>query len=310
MGALLILGVFYSGGFASAQEVFQNATGVQISPVRFDWDMNSGDERAGTINVKNYADKSYEVEIAVEDFYVSDDSSEAQFFIPNSGHPLYAYDVINWITVSEKLTLAPGEGRDVSFKIKVPKETPTGGYYGAIFFKNRVSDNGQGSVEEGSRLIVNQRVGALLVMAVKGEQPIKRAAKLNSFFSAKKVFWDNPAEFSAQILNSGNLHFKGVGTIEILKFGKKEAVINLDPRVMYPSRIRNYAENWKFSSWGYGWYRANLNFASEDGEIKLAGTTTFWIIPWKTTAAIAVLLLILWIVWRVFTKKFEIRRKE
>ena len=196
LGMLLLLGVFYFGGSARAQEVFQSTTGVQISPVRFDWDMNSGDERTGTINLKNYSDKNPIVEVAVEDFYVSDDSSEAQFFIPNQNHPLYAYDVINWITAPGNQTLAPGEGKDVIFKVKVPKETPTGGYYGAIFFKNKVSEDEQGIVE-GSKIVIDQRVGALLVMAVKGEQPIKRSAKLNSYLPTKKVFWESPAELSS-----------------------------------------------------------------------------------------------------------------
>jgi hypothetical protein len=309
LGVLLLLGVFYFGGSARSQDIYQSTTGVQISPVRFDWDMNSGDERTGTINLKNYSDKTYEVEVGVEDFYVSDDSSEAQFFIPNQGHPLYAYDVINWITAPGIQTLAPGEGRDVIFKVKVPKETPTGGYYGAIFFKNNVSAAEQ-KPTEGSQLVVNQRVGALLVMAVKGDQPIKRSAKLNAFSSIKKVFWNNPAELSTQILNDGNLHFKGAGKVEIRKFGSLKETFNLDPRVMYPGKIRNYQTQWTFSPWGYGWYQADLSFASEDGGITLSGTTSFWVIPWKTTVAVVILLLILWIIWNVFSKKFEIRRKE
>lgn len=308
LGVLLFLGVFCFGGSAKSQEAFQSTTGVQISPVRFDWDMNSGDERTGTINLKNYSDKAYEVEVGVEDFYVSDDSSEAQFFIPNLGHPLYAYDVINWITAPGIQTLAPGEGRDVTFKVKVPKVTPTGGYYGAIFFKNNVSAADQEQAA-GSKLVVNQRVGALLVMAVKGDQPIKRSARINSFQSTKKVFWENPAEISTQILNDGNLHFKGTGKVDIFKFGSKKETLNLDPRVMYPGRIRNYETKWSFSPWGYGWYRADISFASEDGGITLSGTTSFWVIPWKTTVAVAVLLVILWIIWNVFSKKFEIRRK-
>jgi len=309
LGMLLFLGVFYFAGSARAQEVFQSTTGVQISPVRFDWDMNSGEERTGTINLKNYSDKTYEVEVGVEDFYVSDDSSEAQFFIPNQNHPLYAYDVINWISAPDKQTLSPGEGRDVIFKVKVPKATPTGGYYGALFFKNKLGEADQ-KPAEGSQLVVNQRVGALLVMAVKGEQPIKRSAQLNSFLSTKKVFWENPAELSAQILNDGNLHFKGSGKIDIFKFGSKKETLNLDPRIMYPGKIRNYSEKWNFSPWGYGWYKAELSFASEDGGITLVGATSFWVIPWKTTVAVAVLLLILWIIWSVFSKKFEIRRKK
>jgi hypothetical protein len=84
---LLLAGAFCLGGSSVAQENLQNATGIQISPVRFDWDMNSGEKRTGTINLKNYSEKNQEVELSVEDFYVSDDSTEAKFFVPNQGHP-------------------------------------------------------------------------------------------------------------------------------------------------------------------------------------------------------------------------------
>lgn len=303
------MGVFCYWAVAKGQEQDPRiATGVQVSPIRFDWDMNDGDERTGFINLKNYSKEDYEVAVEIEDFYVTDDATEARFFVPNKDHPLYAYDVINWIDMPKNLTLSPGEGRDISFQVKVPEGTPTGGYYGAIFFKTspKGADQNQGT---DSRIIVHQRVGVLLVTAVKGDQPIIRSGKLQKFEPARKIFWSQPASIISEILNSGNLHYKAVGNIDIYKFGKKMESLPVDQRVIYPGKFRRYENNWIFSNWAYGYYKAKLDLISEDGQIKIAGETSFWVIPWKTTVAIIILLVIIYLIYRIFTKKFEIRKK-
>lgn len=311
--AILLLGavVFCYGKNAKAQTDQQPTGGVQISPVRFDWDLNSGQMRTGIINLKNYSDRDYETEIEIEDFYVSDDSTEAKFFIPDKNHPLYAYDVINWISIPQAVTLAPGEGRDITFQVNVPAQTPTGGYYGAIFFKSKVQNKNSGDpLEENSQIKVNQRVGALLVMAVKGSEPIQRSAKLSSFIPKSKVFFANPVELIAGINNSGNLHFKGSGVIKISKFGVPMKNIDLDQRVLYPGRTREYTKSLTFAPWDFGYYRADLEFESEDHAIKVSGATDFWIIPWKTTVAVLILLAVIWFIYHFFTSKFEIRKKS
>jgi len=299
------------GSFSIARADENNmATGVQVSPIRFDWDFNAGEERTGVVNLKNYSsDISYSVEINAEDFYVTDDTTEARFFIPNEKHPLYAYDVINWLELPENLTLAPNEGRDVFFKVKIPKETPTGGYYGALFFKtNKVLS--EETSKDASRVVVNQRVGVLLVMAVKGASPINLSGKLDGVLSENKIFWDNPAKFSAEIFNSGNLHYQIAGNFKLYKFGKEISSQEVLPRIVYPNKKRIFEHTWEFSPWAYGRYKVKANFWSEDKQVQLVGVTSFWVIPWKTTVASILLLLIIWSIYRFFDKNFEIKKKE
>ena len=38
--------------------------------MRFDWDINSGEERSGVVNLKNYSADPYDVEIQLEDSLV------------------------------------------------------------------------------------------------------------------------------------------------------------------------------------------------------------------------------------------------
>jgi hypothetical protein len=316
-GKIFLLFLFFFLGFFSfysqrvwAAEMGVPESGVQVSPVRFDWNFNSGEERTGVVNLKNYSsDASYAVEISVEDFYVTDDATEARFFIPDAAHPLYAWDVINWIELPADLTLAPNEGRDVFFKVKVPQNAPTGGYYGALFFKSKRLAN-DGISQDSSKVIINQRVGILLVMAVKGAEPINLSGKLSRVFPEKRIFWDNPAKVFTEIFNDGNLHYKLLGKLKISKFGREVDSQEIGPRVAYPGKGRNYENSWQFGPWAYGFYRVNVDFWSEDLGVKLAGETSFWVIPWKTTVAIVLLVLIIWSMYRFFNKNFEIKKKK
>lgn len=315
-GKIFLLLFFFLGScFFFSQTIFaaENGVpenGVQVSPVRFDWDLNSGEERIGMVNLKNYAsDAAYSVEISVEDFYVTDDATEARFFIPDAKHPLYAYDVISWIELPANLTLAPNEGRDVFFKVKVPKETPTGGYYGALFFRTKKIIN-NGISRDSSKVIVNQSVGVLLALAVKGAGPINLSGRLAEIFPEKKIFWNNPVKIFTGTFNDGNLHYKLAGKFEISKFGKTVEVQDFSPRVAYPSKSRNYENSWRFGPWAYGFYRARAELWSEDHEVRLVGETSFWVIPWKTTVAIILLGLIIWFGRLFWEKNFEIKKKN
>lgn len=291
--ALLTLGVFYLGGSARAQQDPAIATGIQISPIRFDWEMNSGEEITGTVNVKNYSDKKYNIDLHAEDFFVSDDSNEAQFFVPGREHSRYAYDVINWITMPGEIALAPKEGRNISFTVKVPPKTPTGGYYGIIFFLAKAEGSAAEDSSENSKIIVYPQMGALLTLAVKGAEPIRQAAELKDFSVAKRIFWQSLVDLSGEIFNSGNIHFKGTGHIQIEKFGKKIKEFDLIPQIMYPEKNRKYESSWNFSTWTLGRYAATFNFESEDHAIQLSKTISFWVLSWKAVAIFFVVFLAL-----------------
>jgi P pilus assembly chaperone PapD len=316
--AAFFLQVVFCFNYVSAQEDFVVQEGVQISPTRIDIDLNVINEDGyyeGIINLKNYEDTSYRVRVEIEDFYVSDDSTQAMFFVPQENHPLKAYDMINWIEVDKEIFMNPKESKNIPIKIRVPQKTPTGGYYGAIFFKSdrydaELLEKDEGNDSFTTKVGIKQRVGMLLTIAVKGVEPIKREAEITVFEPEKKLFWQAPAKLKLNIHNKGNIHFKVTGNIKIDKFG----IINVaegefNERILYPEKDRAYDFDWNFSNWSYGFYKAVVEFTSEDGEIKMSDEATFWVIPWKTTLSIIILLIIIWLIFRIFTSRFEIRRK-
>lgn len=272
-------------------------TSVQVSPVRFDWEMNSGDEKSQRINLKNFSDKPYAVSVYVEDFYVSEDSTNTEFFVPDENHPYKAYDMINWVNTSEKeIVLAPNESRFMDFTVKVPEDAPSGGYYGSVFFQYQEHNVDEGD-PNASKLKINTRAGVLLTLAVQGDEPLNKSGELQTFESLKKLYWDAPAMFATKVLNNGNIHYLLTGDIEITRFGKDVAKINVTPKIYYPGRTRMVESKWEFGLLDIGPFTAKVNLESEDGTVKLVEETTFWVIPWRFAAIAGGAIFFLWTIY-------------
>lgn len=295
---IIVCGGFYSSPSLAADED-NTPKGVQVSPLRFDWKVKGGEEVTGMVNLKNFGSNPYKVMIQVEDFYIEGDTSTASFFVPDNNHPLKSYDVIDWISPSEReLVLAPGEGREILFAVRVPQGTPTGGYYGVAFFKSE-EDTGEtlSITEAAANIKVNTRVGTLITLAVKGEEDILEQGRLDKFESVKNIYWDSPATLSAHITNSGNINFKMSGEMDLYKFGNKVAHFDVDPKMYYPDKKRIIENQWDFKLTDIGYYKAKIKLTSENNTVNVFGETSFWVIPWKLLALASGLMLSLWSVY-------------
>ncbi len=284
---LLGLGFLSSGVYAQEHEESDVDSGVpqggiQISPTKFIWTLDEGTSKTEKVNVKNYSDIEQRVTVEVEDFFVGSDGMEPKFFVPDEDHPLKARDIINWITPPEDFTLAPGEGRWVEFTVAVPQGQPTNGYYGGILFKTGGLDD-----EGGSRIGLSYRIGALIIMAVQGDEPMKIDGTLNEFYPEKKLYWESPSTLIIKTNNTGNIHYPMFGNININKFDKKFHIIELEPQLVYPDIEKIYTERMLSGWWDFGKYTADLSMWSEDEQVKFDAQTEFYVIPWRGLAVIA-----------------------
>ena len=285
--------------------------GVQVSPIRYDWQMTGGDTQTGKIYVHNFSQITHHVEVSIEDFYVTDDSSEAKYYVPDGNHPLKAYDIINWIKEPEDFTLAPGETKEVEFQVTVPEGQPTSGYYGIVFFKTRADDaaaedDGGGAVKIG----VSYRVGVLLTLAVQGDEPMRISGQTDEVNVGKRVFWKSPINVYARLRSDGNIHYKAGGQIDVRKFGKKYSTIKIDPEVMYPGKTRLITRNVPTQWWDYGIYTAELDMRSEDGSVVFNGhTERFYVFPWMPASIFVGAIVLIITLIRVIKKKFKIVRR-
>jgi hypothetical protein len=286
---------FVSSGNCFAVEKVN--TGLQMSPLRFDVQVYPGDQKEGKAYIRNDFDKTIMVDVDVQDFSIDDSKKLADptFFVPNQNHNLKAYDVINWIDIDKtSFQLEPQGVKEIPFKIKIPIKTPTAGYYGVIFFKQRAFDpEGKGAIS----LSVENRLGLLVTLAVKGDQPVNEQGTIKVFNPLKKIFIDNPIGFDGQVYNSGNFPYKLSGDIDIYKGENKVSTLDVPSRMFYPEKTRRLDDlSWNASIYEIGKYTAKLHLISEDGNVTMDKETSFLIIPWKVVAAAVFVLILIMVV--------------
>ncbi|MDD5213773.1 MAG: DUF916 domain-containing protein [Candidatus Gracilibacteria bacterium] len=191
------------------------AGSLGVSPLKYEFTVNSGDSKSGLIKVSNNSDSPMTLYTSKEDFIAGDDTGTPKFVKPeDQTYP--ELSLANWIKLEEEnLTLAPRETREVKFKINVPKDGEPGGHYGAIFFSPGVGASSQVSIV--------QRLGVLLLINVPGD--VKISGFVDKFsvgqnksgkFEEKTNFANFPINFDLLFKNDGNVHLKPVGKIEIL----------------------------------------------------------------------------------------------
>ncbi len=261
--------VFYCGVYETQAQETEPAkpTGLQVSPIRLDWEMQSGEMRTGKFNIRNYADGPRHVSVSVENFFVSPDSEHVNLFGSDVEHQRHVFNVIDWFSVPDDFVLESGEGRDMEFAVTVPAGQPTNGYYGTILFQTTNKIDGGEKDVSAAQLGVNYRVGAIVTLAVRGETDPKVSGALKRFESAKQWNVDKPISLTTELINDGNMHYKMAGEIVVNRFGKKFTTIKLEPEVMYPEATRTFTKNILFNTWDFGIYDAHLTMQSEYGDV-------------------------------------------
>ena len=118
--------------------------------------------------------------------------------------------------------------------------------------------------------------------------------------------WGGPANLVTHVKNTGNLHYKVSGEINIYKFGRHYKTIEIKKQMVYPDKVRIYNNQFNYRWWDFGIYRADVKLDSVDHDIHLEEKSEKWIIfPWKTF-----LVLVLFLVANYFERKWSNKRKK
>ena len=218
--------------FLPFKQVF--ADGLTISPPKFEFNAKPGQILLDTIKITNKNNTPLELFVTVQDFVAKDETGTPTFINPQENNS--DLSMANWISMEgqkESITLKPNEKKEIPFKIEVPSNAEPGGHYGSIFF-SPPSPKGQVSVV--------QKIGSLVLVRVEGK--IQEKGKLNQFFTYKDLLSENknkaidqikkisffqnfPINFAIRFENTGNVHTKVYGKIEIERYNKKLKNIGL-----------------------------------------------------------------------------------
>jgi hypothetical protein len=117
---------------------------------------------------------------------------------------------VDWLVVEPRtLRLEPGEEREVTVAITVPQGLDAGGRYAAVRFTTDTGDAGAVGVGMAGK------IGVPFLVAVGDEEDLTRTGDLDRF--APVMTPDGRVAFAALLTNTGNLHLRPTGAIEILQ---------------------------------------------------------------------------------------------
>lgn len=276
------------------------ANGLSISPLLKDISAKPGESTAGIIKVANTAKSNLNVEVTVKDFRALGEEGAQTFVDPDENTS--GYSMAKWVEIIKSFSLGPNEIKEISYRVDVLSNAEPGGHYGVVFFTPSLEES---TAITGSGALVVPQIGSLLLVTVPGE--IKYNAKLAEFKTEKNLYFDtnNQVNIITRFQNLSTVHVKPTGTIMVKNiFGNTVGVltVNASEGNVLPDSIRKFTNEWT-KKYGFGPYRASVNLTYGPGNA-VSGDLSFWIIPWKiTTAALVLLIIIIWLISRLQWKK-------
>lgn len=276
----------------AAAQTSTNAVDVSITPLIREVSSKPGDTFTGSIEVKNESGTKQTFFPAARDFTSSSDSSTgAPKFLETAGAP--AQSLSSWTSFNKSSVEIDSKGSaTIDYTVKVPESAEAGGHYAGIFASTQAPD-----VTGGSGVSIAARVGSLLLVTVAGD--IRTSAEVTSFKTDKSVYQTGPINFTASLKNSGNIHFKPKGTIDV-KNGSTVKSINFNENGgnVLPASARDYVETLD-GTFSFGRYTATLDvtaLAPNGDSIPLTSVVSFWVIPMSTILITLLVLIVLYLI--------------
>ncbi len=275
---ILLLSVLFS--LTSAQNTVSSQS-LEVSPPSQELKADPGQTILARAKVRNKSADSINIKVRIEDFTATGETGQVAL-IEKGPQSLTSWTVVE----PDTFPLKPGEAKEVIAKINVPSQA-AGGHYGSFVFSI-----GGGEAAPGTAAIA-QELASLFLIRISG--PVSEQLSIAEFKTPAFLEF-GPVPFTLKFQNSGNVHVKPFGLINITDvFGRvvKDVVVRGETNI-FPGASRivtvSYDEKWLF-----GPYKAQavLNYGSKNES--LMATTTFFVFPVRIAAAVLLVLFVLYI---------------
>lgn len=219
--AIIMISFLFVG--VSAQDP-SSSQSLAVSPASQEVQADPGNVSHVKTTLRNQSNTTLPVKVRVEDFTASGEEGQVALTADSP------YSVANWTTITpNSFTLKPGESREVNATISVPAGA-AGGRYGSFVFAVTPEGEGVNSAK------VSQEIASLFLVRISG--PVNEVLSLNQF-SAPALSEAGPIPFSMTFKNSGNVHVKTLGLINVTgMFNNKVADIVIKPSNIFPGAER------------------------------------------------------------------------
>jgi hypothetical protein len=278
-----LLTILVGSSNALAESSSSNAAqGLQISPTRIEINkINPGESRSITVTLTNVTSSELQYSTKFADFTAADESGSPKLSEDSSLEN--SISIKKWFSgLPDDFILASHEIRQLTAVVNVPKDAEIGGHYGAILFPGSQPEMDKTGVG------LSASTGVLILIRVGDDSQVNEEANLEGYFSANgerqsSLFEYSPVDFVVRIKNTGNVHIKPSGNIEIKDtFGNVVTTLPVNEvgSNVLPNSVRKFTA--KVSKpWMFGLYTANLTMGYGTKGQAITGTTSFWVIPYR-----------------------------
>lgn len=270
-----------------------------VSPTRFVYAMNPGEERTVEMQITNRSGVIQDFKVTAEDFTANPDDGSPVFYDPELSTP---YAARLWLTPeTDRFQLLHGEVAFLRVKISVPANADAGDHQAAIMTMRVNPVNIQGGIG------VSARMATLFIITVRGD--VKQDANIASFWADRGIFWSMPAGLNLSVRNAGTVHVAPLGVIRIRNiFGVVVDEIPFEDWIVLreSTRVRHLPWHPRFA---LGRYTATPELVAFDGEVMQTPRAAFWVIPIIPTLIALLLIFLVSFLVQSFFQRYEIRRK-
>lgn len=300
--AVAFSSVLFSASITSAQS--PSATnGLEISPALVEINADKNNVYSVDIKVINITQSTLLFESFVDDFGAKNETGVPGVLLEPNAKPLPT-SIKTWVTPIPSFSLAPGQEKKIKATITVPTDAEPGGHYGVIRFSGHEGTKGNGNVTQIAS------AGTLILMNVSGN--VVESLEIASFTPSKNnhagYFFENgPLVFVSRFTNTGSVHVKPIGQIEIKNlFGNPIASLPVNEAGgnVLPNSTRRF-ESTLNKTWMLGQYTADISIAYGNTGQAIVKTISFWVIPWKIILAALLVIATFVYILRILIKRYN-----
>lgn len=274
---------------------------LTISPPLMEFDARPGDTLVDVVKLYNETNGPLTLTASVQSFKALGETGTPQFLpvAENVG-------LATWLKLDETtVTIQPNERKSVLFTVNVPMDADPGGHFAGILWSTGTP---AAAAPGGAAVGLVAQTGTLILVRVAGV--INEAGRIVEFGTDKTSYNYLPANFALRFENTGNVHLKPAGTIEIHNmWGTKVASMTVNENLanVLPDSIRKFEAVWQkealpvgASEWqkerqnsAWGKYTAVVTLNYGAGGSVVQAKTSFWVFPWRVALFYLVLLVII-----------------
>lgn len=212
----------------------KHASALTITPIRYEISGDPGQILEEKMMLVNETKTSQTYYASFSNFEAQGETGSPTFVDPKDG-------LGTWITTSvASINLAPGEQKEVLFKITIPKDADPGGHFAAIFW-------GTSPGSRPGQVSIGAKTGLLILLTVSGD--VKEEAGIVDFkiHNDKNFYKSLPVGFSYRFSNQGGDRIKPEGDVVIRSIlGWRVKKVNANPfnGNVLPGSTRKFSVEW------------------------------------------------------------------